>query len=456
MVQDRFQEMLPGQKSAEDDEGAQLDRADLFKVVIERWLNDVEPPGSENDIGEMHDKHGEELGELDSDDELEQPFHKHREAITKSPAYEWLISTLQAEASLHHTKPNVVQDIREKILAAFPSHRVSRSKASQEFWASFRLDWDPLAFIKEQEYVGSIDELVEGAITLTGEANNSQASTVSQYMSQTWPSTGLHVLDLVKRVLEGPHEIHDSVLPDGTELAANIIGRAFKVTAIGVSEALTEVAQQFAWLGAALRSSLSEREVTLCTPTIGTIHRCEIPAGILQKVPILTSAIDCEINFRLHDPLPNGQVISGQCWRNMFRNPVLVQGFPVLARHEQGFGLELPLEMIGALVNTDHVTTFEDQIFVKGFSAMLVATKMTHDLMIWHYVYRERGQDGECQRVSYLDHGVKSDDLALWQVRSSRHVVGWCSNASHLTGMWESPLRLFRNLTASRCSRCFI
>lgn len=61
----------------------------------------------------------------------------------------------------------------------------------------FQLDWDPLEFVKEQQYIESPDEALANAITLTGSCDDAQALTSLGYLSQTWPTTGesaMHVL----------------------------------------------------------------------------------------------------------------------------------------------------------------------------------------------------------------------------------------------------------------------
>lgn len=66
---------------------------------------------------------------------------------------------------------------------------------------TFRMEWDPLAFIKEQEYSEELDETMETAITLTGSARDAQALTCAQYLRQTWPSAAEHIIRLIKDVV---------------------------------------------------------------------------------------------------------------------------------------------------------------------------------------------------------------------------------------------------------------
>ena len=101
------------------------------------------------------------------------------------------------------TIPDLMEDIRRKVLCALPSsdHKVSNK-------ATFELDWDPLSFVKEQQYTESPDEALERAITLTGSANDAQAVTAGEYLSQTWPATGKNVMRLVIDVIRNTADHH--------------------------------------------------------------------------------------------------------------------------------------------------------------------------------------------------------------------------------------------------------
>jgi hypothetical protein len=87
----------------------------------------------------------------------------------------------------------------------------------------------------------------------------------------------------------------------------------------------------------------------------------------------------------------------------MFKNPVMVSRYPILAKHKQGLGLEMPLNIIAGLARSDRATIFDRKVFIKGFSTTLIAIKITKDLLLWHYFYNV---DGE--RLAYLDHSVQA------------------------------------------------
>lgn len=93
----------------------------------------------------------------------------------------------------------------------------------------------------------------------------------------------------------------------------------------------------------------------------------------------------------------------------------------------------MPLNIIARLAGAERANEFDSRVFIKGFSAMLIATKITKDLLIWHYLYNRTGE-----RISYLDNPLQiSDDISLPQLDSVRHVVGWCSNCMYYAGKCE-------------------
>lgn len=95
-------------------------------------------------------------------------------------------------------------EIRNAILDALPSSpKISRRKPAETFNVSFMVSWDPVAFLREEEYTEKPEDAIERAITLTGSTVSAQALTCGGYLRQTWPSTGEHILDLIKSLVSG-------------------------------------------------------------------------------------------------------------------------------------------------------------------------------------------------------------------------------------------------------------
>lgn len=195
--------------------------------------------------------------------------------------------------------------------------------------------------------------------------------------------------------------------------------------ALGVGDSVAEVGEQLAWLGSALRSSPYSLGVAYCTPYVSEIYLENAPRLELEMPP----EIFCKIGFRLCQE-DNLETSNGQCWHNMFRNPVVVKGYPIPRRDMLESGLEIPLNMMAGLAQTRCINTFNGKIFIKGFSTMLIPTKYSEDLFIWHLLYNENGN-----RISYLDNTIPhAENINLSNLEKSRHVLGWCSDVRNYAG----------------------
>jgi hypothetical protein len=160
-----------------------------------------------------------------------------------------------------------------------------------------------------------------------------------------------------------------------------------------------------------------------------------------------------QIDFKMDEVTVDKEEMPGQCWHRMFRNPVLVVGYPILTKSHAGLGLEMPLNMMALLTGSDRMTEFDGNLFIKGFSTMLVASKVAKDLLVWHYCYNRRKES-----ISYFDHTVQSIDVVgLAQLGSTRHVVGWCTDCVYSAGK-SRLLDSTRShmLTLDRSGRCWL
>jgi hypothetical protein len=61
-------------------------------------------------------------------------------------------------------------------------------------------------------------------------------------------------------------------------------------------------------------------------------------------------------------------------------------------------GLELPLHMMAKLVAVPPAHSFDSRVFLKGFSALFAAMRISQDLILWHHVFNK-----EEQHISYLN-----------------------------------------------------
>jgi len=240
-------------------------------------------------------------------------------------------------------------------------------------------------------------------------------------------------------------------LPDATKLDARRDGSKFILTVTGTGDSLAETGQQFAWLGAALRSSRFESGVAICSPVIRISQFRDTASPNESRIE---SVIDvfCRIEYKIGEPTSLAEGPSGQCWHNMLKNPVLVTGYPIVSKHEHGLGLEIPLNMIARLGGSQRADEFDAKVYIKGFSTMLIATKIAGDLLIWHYFHNSKGE-----RISYLDHTLQTvENISLLQLDKYRHVVGWSAKCVYYAGKCDLLNLSGYLLMPNRSCRCAI
>lgn len=174
---------------------------------MSRWYQNLE--GSEYDVpvdsfavDDMMSQNFNEEAEEENEEIHTLELLAYRDFIFKSSAYEWLLASLRREILLTPAEPNCMDTIRRKIIESLPKfHKFSRKQSTEAYKITFGIEWDPLAFIREQGYREVPDKAIEIAITLTGSAKDAQALSCAQYLCQTWPLAGEHIIQLVKDVV---------------------------------------------------------------------------------------------------------------------------------------------------------------------------------------------------------------------------------------------------------------
>ncbi|KOC15945.1 hypothetical protein AFLA70_169g002231 [Aspergillus flavus AF70] len=377
----------------------------------------------------------------------------YRDLIMDSPVYKWLLGSLRRELDLQPAEPDARGAIRNRILDSLPfSCIVSRYDQPRIYQVKFTLNWDLIAFVKEQEYDTNKEGFLGRIITITGTRQDAQAMTCLQYLHQTWHSFGATILQLLEAtLLDGPGYKHRCALPDNTQLAAWVDEKDLLVEVTGIGESIAEIGEQLAWLGAALRSSPHDSRILYCTPFISSAS-VENTSGPTSQVPPITR-ISCGIDFKLNDQQQANPPLSvGQCWHHLFRNPIVVTGFPIPYRSRQGTGLEIPLNILAGIIHASRVDAFRDKLFIKGFSSLLIPTEHIRDQnqIMWHLRYNVRGD-----RISYLD-GIESHagHITLADLESSRHILGWCLDARCYAGAADASYSIDRSWLPPPSSRC--
>lgn len=367
-------------------------------------------------------------------------LHAFREIIQHASSYQWLLWRIAAADKLECPGlVNVQKGMRDYILKSVGLKKQFSRGRPPQVNIEYHFDWDLSAFHAEQQYLCSVEQVLEQAITITGHGNDVQAATCSQYVNQTWGERGILILHILQQaVLNSPHaasshtgEDPDQSLFTDLSISASYMHGKFTVLVSGIPYSVAEVGELLAWLGASLRSSPRDQGAVSCQPV----------ASLVPKGRMLTDQARgtwfCKIGFLYHavGQTDSGSS-SGSCWVDAFRNPVVVEGYPIPRRSHTGSGMEATIEIMASLVNANYLVNFGQRTFLKGFSTMLAVTEVVDSTVFWHLFYNKDGgyisyEDARVPRVQENDAPRILDDST---VARNRHILGWCREVSCLAG----------------------
>ena len=151
--------------------------------------------------------------EKDDDGDLRNPeVSTYGKTIISSTAYRWLISSLLMETSFHWdgSQPlTMLNAVRHPILEKLPKGTISRRNSPPLYTAGFLLSWPPIQLRIEQDHMSqhmAQRRLLSEMTVITGSsAHQIQATTVKQYLSQTWSSGGEALLNAIQGVVDGSY-----------------------------------------------------------------------------------------------------------------------------------------------------------------------------------------------------------------------------------------------------------
>lgn len=188
-----------------------------------------------------------------------------------------------------------------------------------------------------------------------------------------------------------------------------------------------EIGEQLAWVASALYFSPSQKELVLVEAHIETIKSVE---GREES----NADYICNISF-IESRNTTAETENGQCWHPLFQSQAVVKGYPIPRRSAHHTGLEISISAMAALVGTNRINLFNDKIYIKGFSAMVVPTEHSDDIVLWHLLYNKTGN-----QISYFDSKIAhAKDINLSSINNRRHILGWSSTVRCLSGKNLTP-----------------
>ncbi|KAL8325300.1 hypothetical protein RB597_008523 [Gaeumannomyces tritici] len=380
-----------------DKDSFQIPSPDISEKVSEAEVS--EASAEQSSQGSSYNGEGN-AGEAASPEP--QDLARYELLITKSKSYQWLLERVKRDLS--HTQPThkISSSIRKALNYSTGSHHISRRRGPTVSTIVFRANWDPLTIITEQEYGVAAEEAIDRALVINsgpGGLGESEALMCGEYMRRTWPLSGAIFMELMQHLVRVEPGIKClATLHDKTGLTAMLHSLAFLLEAVGTSGSLVEVGEMFAWITTAFRAGMGKE--------------------VVQLMPIVEEITDHPITFTIsiqpHETASEPQKPQGQCWRDLFRNPVVAHGFPVKRRPDRKklLGLEVTLDMAGT----------EEEA-----------------LVAWHVFF-----NGDGDRISFADPRIREAysqagaHAGIAQVENARHVIGWCENVKNYAGAHDA------------------
>ncbi|PVH72378.1 hypothetical protein DL98DRAFT_576852 [Cadophora sp. DSE1049] len=383
-----------------------------FGDKVSAWsLDNTEAPTTEANV--------DWLGvEEEGQDEL--PYAESLDFLTTSTEYQYLLATIQTTLLLTPKDGEVCGEISSKILSSLGGRQgQGAGGASSKIMrrATFELMWDPVEFLLSQNYEKGESQKLEEVITITGSTPNAQAMTCGDYMKQTWPVTGSHILVAIQSAInatisktyEGRSGIRTYSTYYRRMRSKRISRHPRRTTCLG--------------LGAACRQSPTQ----LIERIVPILSVAQNPMG---QQPIFKFAFNIS-SMKIDD------TANGSCWHNMFRNPVIVEGFPIATRSASQIGLEVSLGMMAQLGEASFMTEHEGGFVIKGFSTMFVLMSASNGSILWHFLFEKSGSRLPYAASSRYDRCLIRDIDARLMERG-RHFVGWTSKASFWAGKYTT------------------
>ncbi|KAK1834794.1 hypothetical protein QBC39DRAFT_342866 [Podospora conica] len=373
------------------------------------------------------------------------------DVVFSTASFRWLAAAARASCRVDYSGATALASIQAELIEG----RSNPTSTVHRLDVTLRTGyWDPSAYIKEQGYRDA--DCLSGALTLSGTTTHTHMSPCRQYLKETWPFVGEIVLDaLIDWIKDTPSSSGDNCpeiercLFDGTRftITASVDpwGKwCLVLNCAGLLYSVGEIIEAFAWLASTLREAPGNR----IGHSIATLKRVKysretVPKAWFQLTIADRTFIDKAAANKLGMPAASG----GNCWHDLFNNPVVSKGFPVPFRPSDTPGLEISLEAMATLVGAPRLTIFNNRAVLKGFNAAIFATACTDETVVWHLVVDKDGS-----RLRYSDERIL-EGLPMEMpspvsfIQGKKHILGWVSNVSYNIGSpsanydigWSSP-----------------
>ncbi|KAM0214176.1 hypothetical protein ACHAQI_003800 [Fusarium lateritium] len=355
------------------------------KETIFAWIGGVNPdPRATTDLSQMP---------------------QYRQFIQGSSAYQWLLTKLKQHNRLACEKPNIMDGIgvaiRDKLKTTALLRKMSRNRVPVPIEMTYTVDWDLIGFFRNRGISPPFSAALPDILCLTGTWHEAQATTVIEYMDQTWPQSGRSLITLLQTLLSAlEKEDETSVISQHTfslgNLAVKFNHPSLDITVTGGQYLVSEIGEQTAWLVSALQAP--SRDFEGLVESFAHISNLNLYRATRNGKKVANIRASCAFTIDWGQMVGEGVPVR-LYWKQLFYFPVLVRGYPILRRSVPKPGLEISLALAASIIGSDQVIQLDDRLLIKGFNMLMIATLVATDLMVWHLLVSEKGG----QRISYMD-----------------------------------------------------
>ena len=263
-------------------------------------------------------------------------------ALLNSVEYKWLLDILECNRFMTFGATNHCHEAsRSRYLSLVRTYN-----HHGELHLSAGLDWSPFCLLDGNPDRLSPRPTLSSVITLCGDASEPYASTCEEYVKRIWPNFGAALVQCIQNAADSDLGTSSTVHKD-IPLSARCTYDYTTVEADGPAVVLLEIFECAVWLGAACRPSTHSHDINVCEPS--------------SYINFPREDISLTVRYHYSPAGPRiDQTSTSTCWRDMFRNPVIAQGYPVPLRAVGEEGLEISIPLLATLGQTFWATNFMD------------------------------------------------------------------------------------------------
>ncbi|KAK1758183.1 hypothetical protein QBC47DRAFT_133891 [Echria macrotheca] len=374
----------------------------------------------------------------------------YSKVVLRSPAYTWLISTILRQNTLSWATvegPLAAERVSQKVHEALSSGLTSKGQCPRRHAIVFRLLLEPIReFFREKstDNQGMRASISKTRVITCTSKRESQASTIEDYFSQTWPDSGTEILGVLQDVMWGAQShSYSTPAPDETLVLVRVDQPHIYVSVIGSSHSLAQYSQKLCWLASIFRPA-DERGLVFYTPSVQESSSPFFNRNALISIsskPENTSGHDENVAELAHHISENPGLDTGTGVETGGKSPMFdidvqeslrvrageswfpsvgalcpdirgVVGFPIPRRPEDIPGMEFGLEVLAELIGMEVPIDSRRGFLLRGSRMTLVLVRRIENVFVWQ---RLEASSGKPHRMSFISFSELRDGRHIWQ-----------------------------------------